>query len=753
MPRVPTYDDFQVQAGTLASVRLQSADVPDVAGQQLQQLGQQASAAGGQLGKIALDMQQQANQVRVNDAINQVKEEQLRLTYDKDAGFTALKGINALQRPDGKPLAEEYTGTLQKRITALAATLGNDAQRASFMQQTGGLLAAFRGGILQHEAGEFKAYSLSVADGIIATAQRDIGLNFANPEVTGAAIERIKAETYRQAQLLGKSAEWQDAAVRQAESGAHKLAVNAALEQGDAQLAQQYLSQHKDGMAADDLFQARKGVDDLLGLQLARQRVGEAFESGVAQAQRVSANTALGGSFARMVQITLQAESGGRRWGADGALLQSSAGAKGEMQVLDSTNANPGFGVRAAVHDSPDERARVGRDYLGALLQRYEGDPAKAWVAYNWGPGALDAALKQHGENWLAAAPAETRAYVAKNLQALGGNKLVGTGENAAPVRFDLAAAERRLLQDPQLARNPKLQEAALRQLQHQAKTFQDGVQQQEQQAVANAMRGVIENGGSFDALPLALRQNLPPDKLPELLRYAKAVSEAGEPTTDVNKWLEFTNLPLKKMAALTPDALLAGYRAYFSDADLRKADQMIQGARGELGKGPAGGEGLQLLSSADLLKRSAIELKILPASGKVDEAHQAQYLAFTDRMQQQVSAWEAAHGKKASPEVLRQLLDQEKLNLVRYDEWGRDQDHPLIALKADDVKRAYTVVGGEEIALASIPRGQRVQIVQALQQAGLPVTEQAVAELWVRGGRKRASPASDALFNQIPTK
>lgn len=553
MPRVPTDDDFQVQAGTLPSVRLQSADVPDTAGQQLQQLGQQASAAGGQLGKIALDMQQQANQVRVNDAINQVKEEQLRLTYDKDTGFTALKGINALQRPDGKPLAEEYTGTLQKRITALAVTLGNDAQRAQFMQQTGGLLAAFRGDILQHEAGEFKTYSLSVADGIIATAQRDIGLNFANPEATGAAIERIKAETYRQAQLLGTSAEWQDAAVRQAESRAHKLAIDAALEQGDAPLAQQYLSQHKDGMAADDLFQARKGVDDLLGLQLARQRAGEAFEAGVAQAQRVSADTAPGGSFARMVQITLQAESGGRRYGPDGALLQSSAGAKGEMQVLDSTNWNPGFGVTPARDNSPEERARVGRDYLGALLKYYDGDPSKMWAGYNWGPGALDAALKQHGENWLAAAPAETRAYVAKNLQALGGNKLAGTGESAAPPRFDLAAAERRLLQDPQLARNPKLQEAALRQLQHQAKTFQDGVQQQEQQAVANAMRGVIENGGSFDALPLALRQNLPPDKLPELLRYAKAVSEAGEPTTDVNKWLEFTNLAAQENGR--PDA------------------------------------------------------------------------------------------------------------------------------------------------------------------------------------------------------
>ena len=33
------------------------------------------------------------------------------------------------------------------------------------------------------------------------------------------------------------------------------------------------------------------------------------------------------------------------------------------MQVLDGTNLNPGFGVKPAADNSPDERARVGRAY------------------------------------------------------------------------------------------------------------------------------------------------------------------------------------------------------------------------------------------------------------------------------------------------------------------------------------------------------------------------------------------------------
>lgn len=125
-------------------------------------------------------------------------------------------------------------------------------------------------------------------------------------------------------------------------------------------------------------------------------------------------------TFSRMVQITLGSESRNRDFDSKGNVLTSPAGAKGKMQVLDGTNTDPGFGVRPAADNSLAERARVGRDYLAAMLRRYNGDPAKMWAAYNWGPGALDDAIKAHGGAWLDHAPAETRAYVMKNLSQLG---------------------------------------------------------------------------------------------------------------------------------------------------------------------------------------------------------------------------------------------------------------------------------------------------------------------------------------------
>lgn len=119
----------------------------------------------------------------------------------------------------------------------------------------------------------------------------------------------------------------------------------------------------------------------------------------------------------RLHAITERAESGGRDLNARGGVLTSSAGARGRMQVLDSTNGDPGYGVRPARDNSLAERARVGRDYFSALYRHY-GSPALAWAAYNAGPGRVDQARRSGGD-WLSRLPAETQRYVANNIRQL----------------------------------------------------------------------------------------------------------------------------------------------------------------------------------------------------------------------------------------------------------------------------------------------------------------------------------------------
>lgn len=141
-------------------------------------------------------------------------------------------------------------------------------------------------------------------------------------------------------------------------------------------------------------------------------------------------------------EVVLGNESNGRRFAKDGSVLTSPKGAKGEMQVMDATNLDPGFGVRPAADNSLDERARVGRDYLDAMLKRYGGDEAKAMAAYNAGPGALDNALKKGG-NWLDHMPAETQAYVNKGMKKLGGERTNAAARSAIAADADTVAAAR----------------------------------------------------------------------------------------------------------------------------------------------------------------------------------------------------------------------------------------------------------------------------------------------------------------------
>lgn len=123
-----------------------------------------------------------------------------------------------------------------------------------------------------------------------------------------------------------------------------------------------------------------------------------------------------GGDNSKLHAITMQSESAGN------PNAVSVKGARGLMQVMPGTSRNPGFGIRPSNGTKADD-VRVGREYFDAMMNRYGNDPAKAWAAYNAGPKRLDDAMKGGG-NWLARMPAETRAYVAKNMSLLRGGSV-----------------------------------------------------------------------------------------------------------------------------------------------------------------------------------------------------------------------------------------------------------------------------------------------------------------------------------------
>jgi hypothetical protein len=92
----------------------------------------------------------------------------------------------------------------------------------------------------------------------------------------------------------------------------------------------------------------------------------------------------------------------------------SPKGARGPMQLMPATAANPGFGIEPLTGDQindPEANRKFGEQYLNTMFDRY-GNREDALAAYNWGPGNVD--------KWVAAGrdpnalPEETRGYIQK---------------------------------------------------------------------------------------------------------------------------------------------------------------------------------------------------------------------------------------------------------------------------------------------------------------------------------------------------
>jgi hypothetical protein len=692
LPTVPTYDNLRTSVSGQSPAQFQGggfgpgggAQAPSgptpgaIAADQAGAFGRAATSAGDAAGKIALDMAQQVNETRVIDAVNKAKERMFDLTYNKDSGFSMQKGINALERPDGADLATEYTQRFQKDLDDIGGTLGNDAQKQAFAQQAGRMRTELYGSAERHMSQEFTTYQGSVYEGATINAQRQIALNYADVAKGGAVeqgVATIEAATRAKARLAGVSAEFADTQVRKAVSNAHVLAIATALEKNDVAFADGYLKKFGKQMDADDILKMQGHVTKEMDL---RQAEGVAAKAVAAITPQIFSTDG-----DRVVAITMNTESGGRRYGPDGkTLLTSSAGAKGEMQVLDGTNKNPGFGVKPAKDDTPEERARVGRDYIKAMVTRYDGDLAKAWAAYNAGPGALDDALTRAkgraGADWLTFMPAETQAYVKKNVAAY----TAGDGRPATPTLLDVHAQVRE-----QLGPNakPQVLQAALTRSTQQFEDLTKAKTAQETENVANAMRALVQNGGKYSDLPASVRAALPPKEIDNVMNFGTRIAK-GDDTTNSALYLKLATDP----AVLTSmsDNDFFKLRGQLNEADFKHFSQE-RATR----KSGGGGNGFGDLNTQAINETVADRLRQLkidptPKDGSDDAVQVGTVHRF---VRSEIAEAQRLAGKKFTDAETAKFVDKLFATNVRFKNTilgmgTSSSSQPLLSMKPGDI-------------------------------------------------------------------
>ena len=101
----------------------------------------------------------------------------------------------------------------------------------------------------------------------------------------------------------------------------------------------------------------------------------------------------------------------------------SSTGNSGVMQIGETTAAKPGMGVTPMNaplgQETEEENRRFGRDYMAALMRRYDNDIPTALAAYNWGLGNADKWLSDT-QGDLSKLPKETRDHISRISKSMG---------------------------------------------------------------------------------------------------------------------------------------------------------------------------------------------------------------------------------------------------------------------------------------------------------------------------------------------
>lgn len=171
-------------------------------------------------------------------------------------------------------------------------------------------------------------------------------------------------------------------------------------------------SDYGEGIAANDTLQANRGDINVsqIALSNAVSHGAPIMNAGRDAIIETRSGLASAGSTARNIYDFIAGEESG----GNPTAQSSTSTAYGSMQTLAGTRRDPGFGVTPARDNSPEEAARVGRDYYDAMLQRYGGDNRKAMAAYTDGPGTVDSAIKGHGSDWLSAMPQQAQTRVSK---------------------------------------------------------------------------------------------------------------------------------------------------------------------------------------------------------------------------------------------------------------------------------------------------------------------------------------------------
>lgn len=439
MATLPDVAGSSRSQGARPSLGVASYEPPQVGGAAAQAM-RQGGAELQQAADIIAATNARQDELVAQSKINALDQDLLALEFDTEKGYRSAREAAAV----GATFLDSYQARFDDARKRMRESLSPTQQRI-FDKHADVRATRFKAGLLSHQAQETERFNDTTANASITNGLQRIAVDPDNELTFQGGLEQIRRAVAETAVRKGWGKEQVDSVGAKFYDAAYSTRITSILNGIPGVMA-------ADPYKAEAMFkQVRGGLSPQAQLQLAReidrgvtQRMAfdgaEAVTSGMAPLlpQHI-APAAVGQPLAAvkaedLTPIVLHLESRGNRYGKDGQLLTSSAGAQGEMQVMPQTMMNPGYGIRPVQLDKdgkpvPDDIARVGRDLLGQLTARL-GHPALVLAAYNAGEGRVNEWLKANGDprtsgvntiEWAKKIPfKETREYVLNGLAKLG---------------------------------------------------------------------------------------------------------------------------------------------------------------------------------------------------------------------------------------------------------------------------------------------------------------------------------------------
>lgn len=565
--KVPISNEFSVGVSNAPAAHFSAVQLPD-AGAPLAHAANQAFTKGQEMVNAQAKMLAEMNDLAADNALAQVKAFEQDLRVNPDMGYESLRGENALNRPDGQSLVDEYDGYLMKRANEIKDTLKNDVQKSLFSQRLESIRQTLRNKTGEHLLSEGQKWKETSLNSQIDLAANSFALSTSDEE-RDAAIKRTIGAAKGLQNLHGWDSETMQKKVMDASDKAIRQVIDDQIDKGNYSEATRLAIKYGAFAHGETVVKARQKIEQAYQDQVIEDATANFKPGDVIQipVNTDSSKADTGNPVHDTVNRIIGAESGG-----DPNAKNKKSSAEGLGQFIDSTwfymvrkyrpdiaNGKTNAQLKALKRDPALSREMTTRyvEENAALLKKH-GFPVNVRNLYvmhflgsGEGPKLLRADPNQPVSSFISAQSinANQKVLSGKTAQQVldwaARAMKVGKGGSGGGTSYVSIPTGDPVAMEKAIRQLPKNQQASVRaNINRQISAYNEADKQRKAENT-NAIMGMLENGGSVNSIPKSVWSGLTTQEREKFRAYEAAVKNRNEKQlfeANTDNYLQMTN-------------------------------------------------------------------------------------------------------------------------------------------------------------------------------------------------------------------